>query len=161
MLTALLDALQAPMAQRNELQMQAVMQSFTPGINVLKATLAPGGLRNAIVNFDEIAAHLWHRLEDELLAAPQLRELIAEVEPWFPPAAKRVSNASTPSLAQQRAQPVLSTRFTSAHGELAFFSMFTTVGAPQDITAASLRVEHFFAADEKTHAVMTAEVAPA
>lgn len=59
------------------------------------------------------------------------------------------------------AQPVLSTRFTSAHGELAFFSMFTTVGAPQDITAASLRVEHFFAADEKTHAVMTAEVAPA
>ena len=39
--------------------------------------------------------------------------------------------------------------------------MFTTVGAPQDITAASLRVEHFFAADEKTHAVMTAEVAPA
>jgi transcriptional regulator with XRE-family HTH domain len=50
--------------------------------------------------------------------------------------------------------PVLTTRFRSPHGELAFFSMFTTFGTPNDITLASLRVEHMFPADEATRAVL-------
>jgi hypothetical protein len=54
--------------------------------------------------------------------------------------------------------PVLTTRFATAHGELAFFSMFSTFGTPQDITLASLRVEHMFAADEQTWAVMAEQV---
>jgi hypothetical protein len=37
---------------------------------------------------------------------------------------------------------------------LAFFSMFTTFGTPQDITLASLRVEHVFSADAHTAGVM-------
>ena len=40
--------------------------------------------------------------------------------------------------------------------ELAIFSMFTTFGTPQDITLASLRVEHLFAADPATQAVLRA-----
>lgn len=56
------------------------------------------------------------------------------------------------------AAPVLTTRFATPHGELAFFSMFTTFGTPQDITLASLRVEHMFAADEATRAVVAAQV---
>ena len=32
--------------------------------------------------------------------------------------------------------------------------MFTTFGTPQDITLASLRVEHLFAADPATQAVL-------
>ena len=56
--------------------------------------------------------------------------------------------------------PVLTTRFATAHGELAFFSMFSTFGTPQDITLASLRVEHLFAADEWTRTVMAAQPAP-
>jgi hypothetical protein len=32
--------------------------------------------------------------------------------------------------------------------------MFTTFGSPQDITLASLRVEHMFAADEATRQLM-------
>jgi hypothetical protein len=54
--------------------------------------------------------------------------------------------------------PVLTTRFASAHGELAFFSMFSTFGTPQDITLASLRVEHVFAANDLTRAVITTNV---
>jgi hypothetical protein len=50
--------------------------------------------------------------------------------------------------------PVLTTRFATAHGQLAFFSMFSTFGTPQDITLASLRVEHVFAADEGTRRVV-------
>jgi len=54
--------------------------------------------------------------------------------------------------------PVLTTRYATPHGELAFFSMFTTFGTPQDITLASLRVEHVCAADEATRAVLAAHV---
>jgi hypothetical protein len=54
---------------------------------------------------------------------------------------------------------VLTARFATSRGELAFFSMFTTFGTPQDITLASLRVEHMFAADEATRAVVKAQVA--
>ena len=49
-------------------------------------------------------------------------------------------------------------RIAYQEGELAFFSMFTTFGTPQDITLASLRVEHMFAADEATRAVLVAQV---
>jgi hypothetical protein len=36
--------------------------------------------------------------------------------------------------------------------------MFTTFGTPQDITLASLRVEHLFAANEATRAVLQTHV---
>jgi hypothetical protein len=36
--------------------------------------------------------------------------------------------------------------------------MFSTFGTPQDITLASLRVEHVFAADETTRQVVLAQV---
>jgi hypothetical protein len=54
--------------------------------------------------------------------------------------------------------PVLTSRFATPLGELAFFSMFTTFGTPQDITLASLRVEHLFAANEATRAVLQTHV---
>ena len=54
--------------------------------------------------------------------------------------------------------PVLTLRFATEHGELAFFRMFTTFGTPQDITLASLKVEHMFAADAATAAVVRAQV---
>ena len=43
---------------------------------------------------------------------------------------------------------------TTTNGELAVFSMFSTFGTPQDITLASLRVEHVFAADAHTRSVL-------
>jgi transcriptional regulator with XRE-family HTH domain len=46
--------------------------------------------------------------------------------------------------------PTLVTRFKSTAGELRFISTFTSFGAPLDITAASLRIEHLFPADEAT-----------
>ena len=53
---------------------------------------------------------------------------------------------------------MLITRCATPHGELAFFSMFSTFGTPQDITLASLRVEHMFAADEATRAVLATQI---
>jgi hypothetical protein len=49
--------------------------------------------------------------------------------------------------------PILTTRLQSSQGVLTFFSTFTTFGAPLEITTASLRIEHFFPADEATRKV--------
>ncbi len=54
--------------------------------------------------------------------------------------------------------PVLTAHYATPHGELAFFSTFTTFGTPLDITLASLRVEHLFAADDATRAVIATQV---
>lgn len=50
--------------------------------------------------------------------------------------------------------PLLLTRLRSSAGELRLFSMFSTFGAPLDVTLASLRIEHLFAADEATRAAL-------
>ena len=47
---------------------------------------------------------------------------------------------------------------THPEGELALFNMFTAFGTPQDITLASLRVDHRFAAGQATQAVFKAQV---
>jgi transcriptional regulator with XRE-family HTH domain len=49
----------------------------------------------------------------------------------------------------------LVTRFKSTAGELRFISTFTSFGAPLDITAASLRIEHLFPADDATRKVFS------
>ena len=53
---------------------------------------------------------------------------------------------------------MLTSRFGTEFGELAFFSMFRTFGTFRDITLASLWVEHMFAADEGTKAVVQRRV---
>jgi hypothetical protein len=53
---------------------------------------------------------------------------------------------------------MLTLRFATPHGELAFFRMYSTFGSPQDITLSSLRVEQMFAADEATKNVLRRQV---
>ena len=50
--------------------------------------------------------------------------------------------------------PLVLTRVRSTQGELNFLSTFTTFGMPQDITLASLRIEHLIPADDFTWQVM-------
>ena len=54
--------------------------------------------------------------------------------------------------------PVLTIRYATQYGELAFFSMFTTFGTPQNITLASLRIEHMFATNSTTYMVLREQV---
>ena len=125
-------------------------------VNVLEAILHPEGLRQAIENFDEVAAHLYHQARGEAAHTPALAELLERVSQWWPRSVTRTSGghggqaeARTPAQS-----PVLSTRLRTPVGRLSFFSMFTTFGTPLDITVASLRVEHQFAADEQTARAM-------
>ncbi len=110
--------------------------------NMLELTFAPGGLRTLFVNADEVCQDVWSRANREAAHVPELARRIERLRAHAP--------ASAPRAALQHQAPLLLARLASSRGELAFFSTFTTFGAPLDVTVASLRVEHLFPADART-----------
>lgn len=123
-------------------------------ISLLDAMLHPEGMTRLISNLDEVAPAMLAHLRADASAAP---EILPRVELLAVQFEKRLGRKLLAQWPRQMA-PVLTTRFATQYGELAFFSMFSTFGTPQDITLASLRVEHVFAADAATRAVVTAHV---
>ena len=85
---------------------------------------------DALVNAEEVRAIAWQRASREAVGNADLARILAQL----PTPAERTS-AVSPS-------PVVLTRLRSSQGELQFLSTFTTFGMPQDITVASLRIEH-------------------
>lgn len=123
---------------------QAPGDGQTGGLNFLRALLAPGGLAGALVDPLPVCAEVWQRAQREAVHSPALRALCDELRPQLP----RRLQAPAP---ERASPPLLETALRSADGAvLRFFSVFTTFGAPLDVTVASLRVEHFFPADEAT-----------
>jgi transcriptional regulator with XRE-family HTH domain len=127
-------------------------------VNLLEAILHPQGLRPAIENFEEVAAHLYHQSSAEAAHTPALAALLERLKPLWPPsigrreAARLAGSGADGSRAGATPprSPVLATRLRTPAGPLSFFSTFTTFGTPLDITVASLRVEHQFPADPQT-----------
>lgn len=123
-------------------------------INMLDAMLHPDGMTRHMTNLEEVAPAMLAHLRDDASVVP---ELLPRVDLFSAQIQKRIGKKPLPPWPRQMA-PVLTTRFSTVHGELAFFSMFSTFGTPQDITLASMRVEHIFAADDLTRAVIAAQV---
>ena len=123
-------------------------------INMLDAMLHPEGMTRHLTNLEEVAPAMLAHLRDDASVAP---ELVTRVELLAAQIQKRLGKRTLTPWPRQMA-PVLTTRFSTPHGELAFFSMFSTFGTPQDITLASLRVEHLFAADDATRAVIATQL---
>jgi transcriptional regulator with XRE-family HTH domain len=126
--------------------------------NLLDAMLHPEGMTRQMSNIEEVAPTLLAHLRDDASMVP---ELLSRVELLSVQLQQRIGKNLAPlpfNAVPRQMAPVLTTRFSTAHGELAFFSTFTTFGTPQDITLASLRVEHLFAADEATRLVMASQV---
>lgn len=123
-------------------------------INMLDAMLHPEGMTRHMTNLEEVAPAMLAHLRDDASVAP---ELATRVELLAAQIQKRLGKRTLTPWPRQMA-PVLTTRFSTAHGELAFFNMFSTFGTPQDITLASLRVEHLFAADDATRAVIATQL---
>lgn len=104
-------------------------------INLLDAMLHPEGLLRSVTNLEEVAPSILAHLRDDASVLPELAPRVEQL-------AKNLQDRhGKKPLAQWPRQmvPVLTTRFATAHGELAFFSMFSTFGTPQDTTLASLR----------------------
>lgn len=124
-------------------------------VNLLDLLTHPEGLARHISNLDDVGPRFLAVLRREASANPSLQPRVAAYEAYL---VSRLGSA-TPSGSWSHPQaPVLTTRFDSQHGELAFFSMFSTFGTPNDITLASLRVEHMFAADDATRSVLKQQV---
>ena len=123
--------------------------------NLLDMLVHPMGLTRQLLNLREAGPAFLSQMRAEAALQPALAP---KVEAFDALLRQRLSGRVPPAAHPGPQAPVLTLRFATPFGELAFFRMFTTFGTPQDITLASLRVEHMFAADEATHAVLLAQV---
>lgn len=126
-------------------------------VNLLDMLAHPEGFAKPIVNLKEVGPVMLAYLRYEASVRPALT---SKVDAFAAMLQNRLGTQSLRTNWSYPTSPVLTTRYATEYGELAFFSMFTTFGTPQDITLASLRVEHLFAADEATHAVLRAQLQP-
>lgn len=124
-------------------------------INMLDLLAHPEGLTRRITNLPEIGPPFLAHLREQVAANPGIAEKVDEFEHLLE---RRVGDRPLLRSQDPPAAPVMTTRYATTHGELGFFSMFTTFGTPQDITLASLRVEHMFAADSHTAEILAREV---
>ena len=105
-------------------------------------------LRPHVAKWEQTGEALVQRVHREAVGGVPDREtaaLLGEVLalPGIPAAWRTPDFATTPL-------PVLPVEFAKGGRELAYFSLVTTVGTPQDVTLQELRVESFFPADERT-----------
>jgi hypothetical protein len=124
-------------------------------INLLDVLVHPRGFLDQIINLNEVGPSMLAYLRQEASWHPALLPKVEVLEALL---SKRLGPQSLFQKGSPSMTPVLTTRYTTQYGELAFFSMFTTFGTPQDITLASLRVEHLFAADAATQGVVKSKV---
>lgn len=146
---------------------------LAPPLNMLLASFAPGGLSRLYENRDEVQSTLWRRACREAAHVPALAALVAELREHVPEAlapgraprrhdagtAARVGSRQSPAPALDPGLPPMLLAHLAAPdgGRLSFFSTFTTVGSPLDVTVASLRIEHLFPADEGTRRALLAD----
>ena len=124
-------------------------------LNLLDALCHPEGFTHHLINLHEIGPTFLAHIRDDASVLPSLAP---KAEAFAALLRNKLGSHSLHTGLPRQAAPVLTSRFATVHGELSFFSMFTTFGTPQDITLASLRVEHMFAADAQTKAVLEQQV---
>ena len=124
-------------------------------VNMLDLLTSPNGLASCVTNIEDVGPRFLALLRHDASAHPALLPRVVAYENYLLSRIEKIKSA-VPS--QRPKVPVLTTRFASSHGELAFFSMFSTFGTPNDITLASLRIEHMFPADDATRSALEKHV---
>jgi len=118
------------------------LQSRTKPRNLLDLMFDPTGLRPFVEEWENVAAALLQRVRRESpgqVLDVQLRELIKRLRKY--PGVARLKPLPKP---QSAALPIT---FRLGDQRFSYFSLITTVGTPQDITAQELRVECMFPTD--------------
>jgi transcriptional regulator with XRE-family HTH domain len=115
--------------------------------NMLDLLVMPNGITHSLLNLAEVGPAMLSHIRDDADALPDLRP---KVDAFADLLRSRLGENIFDGAWPQRVSPVLTSRFKTEWGDLAFFSMFTTFGTPQDIRLESLRVEHMFPADQQT-----------
>lgn len=112
--------------------------------NLLRSTFDPDGLRQYIVNWEDVAVHTLNALHREALhtgstGAARLRDELAA----FP-------GVPTWKHKHPREAVLLPLRIRKDGLELAFFTTIATLGTAADVTLSELRIESYFPADSQT-----------
>jgi transcriptional regulator with XRE-family HTH domain len=115
-----------------------------PPINMLRLGVHPGGLPRISSMTAACNAPLIHRLKRKSRedADPTLAKLIEEVESYLP--GEPPTSPAT--------QPVVSLNLRTPLGEVSLFTVIATLGAPLEVTAASLAIETFVPMDARSAA---------
>jgi len=110
-----------------------------PPVNLLRLSMHPGGLPSVSSMTAACNAPLVQRLKRKSRedADDALRELVAELETYLP---------DRPS-ARPATQPVVTLELRTPAGPVRLFTVIATLGAPLEVTAASLAIETFLPAD--------------
>lgn len=114
------------------------------GDSLLDAFLSPGPLREALVNWQEIAREMRTRLRTESMhygGDPVLQAAIRQLEA-LGPAEENEIRAPYPA--------VIPVQYRAGESTLSFFSTISQFGSAEDIVLADLKIEMMFPADEAT-----------
>ena len=120
----------------------------TTDSNLLRAVVAPGPMRESILNWEDTARALVRMLEIEVARRPhdaEAMDLLADLK----------ALDGVPALLAQPGNetgPVLTIRFKIGDAVLDMFSLIATIGMSADATLDDLRIETLLPANEATHA---------
>ena len=140
----------------NEAAMRFTASMLSPGgdqpINALKLILHPEGVKNFIVNWEQVAAMALRRLDHEIATRPTDTILLAlrDEVTSYPDIDKLAGDPPRPA-AEDLLIPV---HYRIEGVDLRLFSTIATIGDAHDITLEELRLESFFAADAETEQLL-------
>lgn len=119
--------------------------------NALRLTLHPHGLRPHIANFTEAAPLLLARTMQEALVHPPTQAMLDQLQADdLLPRRLQAAAAAAPTVSV----PVLPLRFQAGPVTINLYTVLSTFGTAQDVTADELRVETFFPADAPSDALL-------
>ena len=116
--------------------------------NVVTASLHPLGIRERVLNWEDFAAALIHRVEREVTHNPHdetLAELLDQARSY-----PGVSDLADRPMIPEGQDLLVSVRITVDGAELEFFTTIATIGAPYDVTLEELRLETLLPANPAT-----------
>lgn len=120
--------------------------------NMLHLIFDPQGMRPFVADWDTVSRSLLQRVHRESVghvADADTRRLLDELLAWPDvPRDWKAPHGSSGALTM----PVIPIGFVNEGVVLRYFSMVTTVGAPQNVAAQELRLECMFPADDETEA---------
>ena len=117
--------------------------------NAMRLFFHPDGVRPFVTNWDAVAPLLWHRVhrEAEALGDPETGGILAELERHLDVDALRVAEDAA-------LLPVLPLVIEKDGLRVSLFTVISTFGTPQDVTADELRIESLFPADDATERLL-------
>jgi hypothetical protein len=109
--------------------------------NILHLMFDPEGMRPFIEDWEELASGLLQRVQRESVGHVTDKRTVELLD-----GLKKYPGVKELSMTRKSQAPVLPMTFVKGSNRFSYFSMVSTIGLPQDITAQEFRVECLFPA---------------